>query len=152
MEELSPVVVHDIVRLRADVFVVEQRCAYADLDGRDVEPGALWWWIADPPDAWGTHESSDAAVIAAARTLVEPGATRIGRLATRHDRRGRGLAAAIVTRVLSVTPGPWVLDAQARLQSWYEGLGFAPSGPVRDVDGIAHVPMRAVREVRPTHH
>ena len=44
-DELSPAVLYAILRLRTDVFVVEQRCAYPELDGRDLEHGTEHWWI-----------------------------------------------------------------------------------------------------------
>lgn len=36
---IDPLTLYAILRLRVDVFVVEQACPYPDLDGRDVEPG-----------------------------------------------------------------------------------------------------------------
>ncbi|MGH3469961.1 MAG: GNAT family N-acetyltransferase, partial [Thermocrispum sp.] len=43
-DELSTGELYDLLRLRVDVFVVEQGCAYAELDGRDTEPGTLHVW------------------------------------------------------------------------------------------------------------
>lgn len=42
--ELTPLQLYEILRLRVEVFTVEQDCAYQDLDGRDVEPGTLLLW------------------------------------------------------------------------------------------------------------
>ena len=49
--DLSAAVLYGLLRLRVDVFVVEQRCAYPELDGRDLEPGTvhLWTGRAEPP-------------------------------------------------------------------------------------------------------
>ncbi|MEQ9161433.1 MAG: hypothetical protein RLN74_01925, partial [Ilumatobacter fluminis] len=41
---------HDVLRLRIDVFVVEQSCPYPELDGRDVEPGTEHHWITNSAD------------------------------------------------------------------------------------------------------
>ena len=132
LAELPGPLVHELFRLRADVFVVEQACAYPDLDGRDLEPGALQFWIDEDGD-----------VVACLRRLADPGGvTRIGRIATRADQRGRGLAGALVEAALVGVTGPAVLDAQSQMVDWYGRFGFAPDGPEFVEDGIAHVPMR----------
>lgn len=130
--ELTTIELYELLRLRCDVFVVEQACAYPELDGRDTEPGTVHHWIADGP------------VIAAyLRALTEPdGTTRIGRVVTAPAARGRGLAAELVDRVTSTTDGPIVLDAQSYLVEWYERLGYAVAGDEFVEDGIPHVPMR----------
>ena len=45
--ELTAGEFHDLVRLRVDVFVVEQACAYQELDGRDTEPATRHVWLND---------------------------------------------------------------------------------------------------------
>jgi ElaA protein len=45
--ELDTATLYAILRLRVDVFVVEQRSAYPDLDGRDDEPGTRHVWLDD---------------------------------------------------------------------------------------------------------
>ena len=37
LRDLDPTTLHDLLRLRVDVFVVEQECAYPELDGRDAD-------------------------------------------------------------------------------------------------------------------
>ena len=135
--ELTPFEVYGLCRLRVDVFVVEQRCPYPELDGRDTEPGTRHLWLADA-----------AGPTAYLRLLVEPdGGHRIGRVCTRGDVRGRGLAAGLVADAVTLADaGPVDLDAQSHLQRWYERLEFTVSGPEFVEDGIPHVPMR-----RPAH-
>jgi ElaA protein len=132
LDELAPGVLYAILRLRSEVFVVEQDCVYLDPDGRDAEPGARQLWIAD--EATG-------AVLATARVLDDGDARRIGRIATVPARRGEGLAARLVDHFLATSAGPWRLDAQTQLSGWYERFGFAVDGPEYDDDGILHVPM-----------
>lgn len=129
---------HDIARLRIDVFVVEQRCAYPELDGRDIEPATRHVWIAGP-DA-GLPELP---VASYARALAGPeDGTRIGRVVTHPSARGRGLARRLIDHLVRTTGGPWTLDAQARLADWYAGLGFSAAGePFYDWD-MLHLPMR----------
>ena len=44
--DLDTVTLYAILQLRSDVFVVEQDCAYSDVDGRDAEPGTRHLWLA----------------------------------------------------------------------------------------------------------
>ncbi|WP_353055580.1 GNAT family N-acetyltransferase [Leucobacter sp. CX87] len=129
--EMDPVRLYAILQLRVDVFVVEQQAAYAELDGRDVEPPARLYWAEE-----------DGAVLATLRVLTEPDGARIGRVATATAARGRGLAAELMRRAIADNAeATIVLDAQQHLEAWYEGLGFARSGEVFVEDGIPHVPM-----------
>jgi ElaA protein len=107
--ELSSTLAYQLLQLRGDVFVVEQACAYADLDGHDAEAGAR----------------------------------RIGRVVTRADFRGRGLAARLVRSVIDEVGArtELTLHAQAHLVDWYGQFGFLPDGPEYLDDGIPHVPM-----------
>ena len=129
--ELSSRELHDLLRLRVDVFVVEQECAYPELDGRDHESGTRHVWMAD-----------DEGPTAYLRVLDDGGVRRIGRVVTRRDARGQGLAGALVDHVIATAAPPWVLDAQSHLVDWYAGRGFAVTGPEYVEDGIPHVPMR----------
>ena len=45
--DLNARTLHDLLKLRIDVFVVEQNCPYPELDGRDVEPGTRHVWLTD---------------------------------------------------------------------------------------------------------
>ena len=133
LSELDPWTLHDLLALRQAVFVVEQNCAYPDLDSRDVEPLTEHVWTAD--------EQGPTAYL---RVLTEPGgAARIGRVCTRADARGAGVGAALVTDVLDRNPGRVVvLEAQAHLAGWYGRFGFVRSGAEYLEDGIPHQPMR----------
>ncbi len=129
---------HDIVRLRIDVFVVEQECAYPELDGRDAEPATRHVWVP------GTSADRPELPIAAyARGLAAPGGgTKIGRVVTHPEARQNGLGGLLVNHLVQTTRGPWTLDAQARLADWYAELGFSPADEPFDDWGMPHVPMR----------
>jgi ElaA protein len=134
--DLDPVTLYAILRLRTDVFVVEQQCPYPELDGRDLEPGARQVWI-----------EQDGAIVATLRLLRDAnGEARIGRVATAPAARGTGLAAALVRHALELAAadgaGDVVLDAQSYLADWYARFGFVRDGDEYLEDGIAHVPMR----------
>ena len=120
-----------LLRLRVDVFVVEQECPYPELDGRDLEPTTRHVWI----DEGGMP-------VACLRLLAEPdGSHRISRVATAADQRHQGLAGLLVDHVMATTPGRLVLDAQTYLEPWYVEHGFARTGDEFTDDGIPHVPM-----------
>lgn len=129
--DLDVPTLYALLKLRTDVFVVEQACPYPELDGRDLDAGTEHRWFTD-----------DDGPTAYVRLLTEPdGTTRLGRVVTRPDARGGGLANALVTGVLADHPGPVLADAQAHLVGWYEALGFEVTGPEYIEDDIAHVPM-----------
>ena len=135
-DDLAPAQLYAILRLRVDAFVVEQACAYPELDGRDEEPGAIHL----------LHELGGE-IVSTARLLteVERGRRtgRIGRIATAPAARGRGLAGELLAFGIEYFAGhPVVLGAQSHLEGYYARFGFARSGPDYDEDGIPHLPMR----------
>lgn len=130
--DLDLATAYELLRLRVDVFVVEQACAYPELDGRDTESSARHHWVEE-----------HGRVLATLRVLREPdGATRIGRVATAAHARRRGLARRLLRAALDGAPRPVVVDAQAHLALWYADLGFTRAGEDFVEDGILHTPMR----------
>ena len=127
---------HDLLRLRVDVFVVEQECAYPELDGRDVEPGTRHLWLA-----------RDGEPVAYLRILADPdGVARIGRVVVAPEARGGGHAGRLMVAALAeIGDRPCVLDAQSHLVDFYARHGFSGSGPEYVEDGIPHTPMRRQR-------
>jgi ElaA protein len=130
--ELTAAQLHDILRLRVDVFVVEQKAAYPELDGRDLLPDTRHLWFEDAGE-----------VVAYLRVLLDPGGIRrIGRVVTAAPARGAGLAARLMDAALTVQ-GEYVLDAQTYVQGFYARYGFVAEGPeYTDEDGIPHIKMR----------
>ena len=129
--DLGARALYGILRLRAEVFVVEQDCVYLDPDGRDLDPTTRHLWIED-----------DGHVVACLRVLAEPaGASSIGRVATTPAQRSRGLAAALLKEALVDAPRPVHLHAQTYLLDWYARFGFEVSGEPFLEDGIPHTPM-----------
>lgn len=136
--QLDPATLYALLRLRAQVFVVEQGSPYEDLDGRDTEPDTRHVWLAD-----------GGAPLAYLRIVAEDGGTaRIGRVCVAASARGAGLATELMHSALElIGPQPCVLDAQTYLTRFYEELGFTRTGPEFVEDGVAHIPM--VRAARP---
>ncbi|HEU5270645.1 MAG TPA: GNAT family N-acetyltransferase [Jatrophihabitans sp.] len=139
--DLDPETLYRILQLRTMVFVVEQRCPYPELDGRDLEPAAEWLWATE-----------DGQLLATMRLLREPDETvRIGRVATAQPARSRGVAGRLVAFALQRLGDSVevVLDAQSPLEAWYERFGFGRCGAEFVEDGIPHVPMRRPGQVPP---
>lgn len=134
--ELDTATLYRLLKLRVDVFVVEQECAYPELDGRDLLPTTRHLWIED-----------DGEVVATLRLLDEHegGVTsfRLGRVCTAVPARGRGYSARLLRAALTETGSATVrLNAQSYLVDMYATFGFAPDGEEFLDDGIPHIPMR----------
>ncbi|NYE36813.1 ElaA protein [Nocardioides cavernae] len=133
-DELPARTAYDVWRLRQTVFVVEQECPYPDLDGRDLEPATRHLVLLE--------DDPDPRVIGTLRVLDDGDRARIGRVVVAAEARGRGLAARLMDEAMTLCGEREVrLDAQTGLAGFYEGFGFAVTGPEFDEDGIMHVPM-----------
>ncbi|MGH3588067.1 MAG: GNAT family N-acetyltransferase [Pseudonocardia sp.] len=134
--DLSPAALYELLRLRVDVFVVEQAAPYAELDGRDLDGGTRHFWLGG--------SGSPEPVLGCLRLLREPAVGfRIGRVCTARSVRGRGLGRQLMAAALAeVGARPCALDAQEHLAGFYRDFGFVPAGETYDWDGISHLPMR----------
>lgn len=131
--DVSAAELYDLLRLRVDVFVVEQACAYPELDGRDLLEDTLLVWAHDDGDLLGTI-----------RVLGVHGTSpALGRVATAPSARGRGVARVLLEHGIALCrPDAEIhLHAQAHLEEWYARLGFRRAGDDYHEDGIPHVPM-----------
>jgi ElaA protein len=135
-EEFSGPEFYGLLAARIDVFVVEQRCAYQELDGRDIDAYHLC----------GSRETGLAAYL----RLLPPGNPHaepsIGRVMIVAAARGDGLGRELMTRGIQgcrqFYPGQALrVSAQAHLESFYESLGFVTVGSRYEEDGIPHVDM-----------
>jgi len=132
--EMDPVILYQVLKIRVDVFVVEQTALFADLDGRDIEEGTLIAWAQEGDE-----------VLATIRILTEPDHIVIGRVATAFSARGRGLAGELIRRAVAEHGATELrMEAQKRLSAWYGAFGFEVSGPEYVEDDILHVPMTRV--------
>jgi len=124
-----------MLKLRVDVFVVEQNCPYPELDGND--PACLHLRLLDGDE-----------LLACARLWrPTPDAhPRIGRVAVSPDHRGRRLGEALMREAVGecqkAYPNEAIeLSAQSHLQRFYASFGFEPISPEYLEDGIPHVDM-----------
>lgn len=127
-----------LLQLRVEVFIIEQKCPYQELDGRDLDVETRHFWLASRDD--------NAQVVGCLRMLELPGgAFRIGRVCVARHARRNGAARRLMQGALGeVGDRDCVLDAQSHLTGIYATLGFEPSGNSFTEDGIEHIPMRRV--------
>lgn len=139
LAELPIEAAYRVLRLRAEVFVVEQTCAYLDLDGKDLLPG-VWQLLAS--DGQGSILAS-LRLLAPGLSFAEPA---LGRIVTAPAVRGSGLGRELVRRGIGESlarfPGRSIrIGAQAHLIDFYASFGFAVDSDPYDEDGIPHVEM-----------
>jgi len=128
---------YSILKLRTDVFFIEQKIDEEELDWRDAEPGTEHFWLMD--DA-GT--ASYLRVIVDAEPEHLDARRLIGRVVTRADRRGEGLSKLLLAEVIrSYGHEPMMLHAQEYIAPLYAQFGFEPFGDVFIEAGIPHLGM-----------
>ncbi len=134
LDAFSTTELYALLRLRVDVFVVEQACAYPELDGKDEAALHLRLLI-------------DGETAGYARLLrPESAPPRIGRVLVSPAHRGKRLGEAVMREALGACelhfPGqPIALSAQSHLERFYRSLGFAPTSAEYVEDGIPHIDM-----------
>lgn len=137
-EALDAAQLYALLRLRQDIFVVEQTCAYPDLDGLDQQ-------------AWHMRCLQHDAVLAYQRCLppgvAYPGSSSLGRVVVAASARGTGMGRDLVERGIRFNRQRWpqadiVIGAQAYLLKFYGSLGFVEEGEPYMEDGILHIHMR----------
>lgn len=138
-KDLDAATLYELLKLRVEVFVVEQDCPYPELDGRDLLIDTRHFWL----------EDADGEVISTLRLMEEhpygQKAFRIGRVCTRKAARGRGHTARLMQAALAdVGEHPCHINAQSYLVDMYARHGFVTSGEEFLEDGIPHFPMSRV--------
>ncbi|MEB7597926.1 GNAT family N-acetyltransferase [Raoultella terrigena] len=136
--ELTVPLLYALLKLRCEVFVVEQNCPYQDVDGDDLigENRHLLGWRGDELVAY-------ARILKSAEDF-EP--VVIGRVIVSPTVRGEKLGYQLMEKALASCTRLWpqkaiYLGAQAHLQSFYASFGFQAVTDVYDEDGIAHIGM-----------
>ncbi|AMT91238.1 MULTISPECIES: GNAT family N-acetyltransferase [Pseudomonas] len=127
------------LKLRSDVFVVEQKCAYPDLDGQDLE--------GDTHHLMGWEDDQLMAYLRLLDPESQGGDVVIGRVVTAPAGRGKGLGHAMMEQALKQAEKHWpqvpiYLSAQAHLQGYYGKYGFVVVGEEYLEDDIPHIGMR----------
>lgn len=137
--ELSTQELYAILRLRAEVFVLEQQCVYLDVDGQDL--------LGDTCHLMAWREQQLVAYLRLLDPVQQDGNVVIGRVVTAPSARGQGTGHELMVQALDHGERKWpgqpiYLSAQAHLQGYYGRYGFEPVGEVYLEDGIPHIGMR----------
>lgn len=142
-EQLSTTQLYQLLKLRVDVFVVEQTCPYPELDDKDHQRGVH--------HLLGYRNDQ---LVACAR-LLPPGisypSASIGRVATKENERGSGLGHQLLQQALSACQQLWPkqsieIGAQEHLAKFYEKHGFVQTSPMYLEDDIPHIDMKLSKE------
>lgn len=137
--ELSCEQLYTLLKLRVDVFVVEQNCPYPELDNLD-----------QTPELRHLLGYQDDTLVAYAR-LLPAGLTHdtpsIGRVIVAEQARGQQLGDELLEQAIDATEQLWpgqaiTIAAQNHLLSFYQSAGFQPQGEVFLEDGIPHITMQ----------
>ncbi|RUO37957.1 GNAT family N-acetyltransferase [Aliidiomarina taiwanensis] len=135
--ELTRTELYQVLRVRQEVFVVEQNCPYSDIDDTDAE----WFHVLG---------RAGEQVVAYARLRLDAsehlGVARIGRVLVTENARGKGVARELMQRSMDYihqhAPGRTIaISAQCYLLDFYRSLGFQNVGEPYDEDGIPHQDM-----------
>ena len=135
--ELDTLTFFKLAKARIDIFVVEQECAYPELDDVDILKGTRHIYCLD----------NEGEVVAYSRCYQKPlQVTAIGRVIITEPNRGKGLASALMKESLHVCTNVWPdckvqLSAQTHLTPFYTRLGFKAISDSYLEDGIPHTDM-----------
>ncbi|ASA57163.1 GNAT family N-acetyltransferase [Vibrio gazogenes] len=141
--ELTTTQLYQLIKLRIDVFVVEQTCPYPELDDKDHMPGV--------------HHLlgyQDEKLVACARLMPAgisyPGSS-IGRIATHTCVRGEGVGHQLLTYAIEQCVHLWPetpieIGAQTQLETFYRQYGFVPTSEPYLEDGISHIDMKRISQ------
>ncbi|MEN2413097.1 GNAT family N-acetyltransferase [Flavobacterium mesophilum] len=134
--EFTNLELYQMLRLRSEVFVVEQNCVYQDLDNKDQKSFHLLYYVNDE--------------LAGCTRLLPTGLSydeiSIGRVVIAPTFRGLGLGKKIMEASIAGCQekfgvGPIRISAQYHLSNFYQSLGFVEQGEPYDEDGIPHIEM-----------
>ena len=125
----------DILKLRIEIFVVEQCCYYQELDNEDKE-------------AFHVSIYNDGIIVAVGRIIpnLHNKEVKIGRIAVKMEHRKKGLAYKIMKDIMNFISKKYknfsvLLSAQTYLIDFYQSFGFKEIGNTYLEDGIEHINM-----------
>lgn len=133
-KELTREQLYSILKLRVNIFVVEQNCPYPELDDEDQKSVHFFY-----------EEGEN--VIAYIRVIpTQAGNIRVGRVVTHKDFRGKRLSSNLMKEAMTFihenhSSKIITLSAQEHLQHFYVQFGFSPVSDMYLEDGIPHVDM-----------
>lgn len=138
LTQLSALEVHELYKLRVDVFVAEEGTPYAEIDEVDALETTLHVQLFVDKRLRGTARVHP--------SLIDGrSALQFGRFALHPTQRGTGLGTRLLNAAINAGtkrhPGPVYLTAQVPLVGYYERHGFRAVGTPYDDTGVPHQPM-----------
>jgi ElaA protein len=135
-EDLRVGELYEVLRLRSEVFVVEQQCVFQDIDGDDREAYHLL----------GVQGGELKAYARCFGPGLKSTEASIGRVVTRPTARGNGLGHALMGQAVAAVSQVWGpqairIGAQAHLAGFYAKHGFVDQGKPYIEDDIPHLEM-----------
>ena len=140
--ELTVHSLYALLKLRCEVFVVEQTCPYQDIDGDDL--------VGENRHILGWRDNELVAYARILKSYDELQPVVIGRVIVSEALRGEKIGQQLMSKALESCTRRWpekpiYLGAQAHLQNFYGQFGFIPVTDIYEEDGIPHIGM--AREV-----
>ena len=136
-DELSKNELYDLLKLRSEVFIVEQNCVYQDIDDKDIKGTHFF-----------AHDGSDQIAYLRVMELgvFYPNHISIGRVVVKQTHRNKKLGNEILANAIDFCrkkfpKTPIKISAQTHLKSFYNQLGFEFKGEAYLEDGIPHCAM-----------
>ena len=147
-EELTVDELYELLRVRTEVFVVEQDCVYQDMDGDDKQAIHVWLTETVTEGVLEEEKLEGEKVVALARVCpagVHLPTISIGRVITTV--RGKGYGKQIMLAAIDVAQqyfGATSIDIEAQeyAKGFYQGVGFKQTSDTFMLDGIPHIKMR----------
>lgn len=130
---MTPDTLYALLKLRTDIFVVEQECAYPELDDQDQQARHL------------IVRSESGQIVGCLRIYTHPTkGVAIGRVAVHRAHRSVGLARRMMEKAMIhlQKEAAIYLQAQAHLEGFYGSFGFETVSEPYLEDNIPHVDMQ----------
>ena len=136
-DELTLNELYDIMKLRVDIFVVEQNCPYGELDNKDMESIHIFY----------KEDGEIAAYLRIIPKFLSYDSVSMGRICVKQEFRSRKLGREIVKDAINYIEKDMkeyiiTIGAQEYLKDFYASFDFKPISDVYDEDGIKHLDMQ----------
>ena len=136
-DELTLNELYDILKLRVDIFVVEQNCPYGELDNKDKESTHIFY----------RENGEITAYLRIIPKFLSYESVSMGRICVKQEFRSRKLGREIVKDAINYIEKDLkeyiiTIGAQEYLKDFYASFDFKPVSDIYDEDGIKHLDMQ----------
>lgn len=133
--QLSTQELYQIYKLRVDVFVVEQKCPYHEIDDIDLESYHIYL------------QDDNSKILSYCRLYQQNDTYQIGRVISSTRRKGYGtqiMKTALEFAAQTLHADTIIIEAQTYAKNFYEKIGFIQTSEPFDEDGIEHMQMKYI--------